>query len=129
LVKEWIDDGKAFVERLVTAGTPVAAAFWVKESENGRWYLYVATPLVPREGGTREAYRRIVAAYREMPEAFSIGPLQIRAVAPSSPVGGAVLDLQKRHPGKGPIRYGDGLLGNVPAEATYIYRPTPTPVP
>ena len=127
LVGELIDDGKKFIERLVAEGVPVTAAFWVKESENGRWYFYIATPLVPKEGGTREAYGRINAVFRQMPEPFGIDPFQIRAVSPSSPVGEAVVYWQKRYPGKGPFRYPGYRLGDVNIEGAYIYRPTPAP--
>jgi hypothetical protein len=128
LVGELIDDGKRFLERLVAEGMPVTAGFWVKETENGRWYLYIATPLVPEDGGTLEAYGWIVDVFRQMPEPFGLEPDRIRAVSPSSPVGEAVVDLLKRYPGRGPIRYPGYRLGDVSVEAAYIYRPTPAPV-
>src|SRR5579884_3204844 len=93
LVGEMIDAGKQLLERLVAEGVPVAAGFWVKETETGRWYLYIATPLVPEDGGTLEAYGRINAVRRQMPESFGLGRFQVRAVSPSSPVGEAVVDL------------------------------------
>jgi hypothetical protein len=129
LVAELIDDGKRLLERLAAEGVPVTAAFWVKESENGRWYLYIATPLVSEDGDTLEAYRQINAVFRQMPEPFWIDPFQIRAVSPSSPVGEAVVYWQKRYPGKGPFRYPDYRLGDVNVEGAYIYRPTPAAVP
>ena len=129
LVGELIDDGKRLLERLAAEGVPVTAAFWVKESENGRWYLYIATPLVSEDGDTLEAYRRINAVFRQMPELFWSGRLQIRAVSPSSPVGEAVVYWQKHYPGKGPFYYPGYRLGDVSVEGAYIYRPIPTPVP
>jgi hypothetical protein len=123
-----IDDGKRFIERLVAEGVPVTAAFWVKESENGRWYLYIATPLVTEDGDTLEAYGRIGEVFRQMPESFSIGRFQTRAVSPSSPVGEAAVYWQKRYPGKGPFYYPDYRLGDVSIEGGYIYRPIPAAV-
>ncbi len=128
LVGEMIDAGKQLLERLVAEGVPVAAGFWVKETETGRWYLYIATPLVPEDGGTLEAYGRINAVRRQMPESFGLGRFQVRAVSQSSPVGEAVVDLLKRYPGQGPIRYPGYRLGDVSVEAAYVYRPTPVPV-
>jgi hypothetical protein len=128
LVTEQIEDGKRFLERLVAEGVPVTAAFWVKESENGRWYLYIATPLVSEDGDSLEAYRRINAVFRQMPEPFGIGPFRFRAVAPSSPVGEAVVYWQKHYPGKGSFYYPGYRLGDVNVEGAYIYRPIPAPV-
>jgi hypothetical protein len=74
-VSEQINDGKGFLERLAEEGVPVTAAAWVKESENGRWYLYLATPLVPEDGGKRPAYRRINTVFRQMPQPSPDGTL------------------------------------------------------
>jgi hypothetical protein len=49
LVSEQIEDGKRFLERLAAQDVPVTAAAWIKESERPRWYLYLATPLVPKQ--------------------------------------------------------------------------------
>jgi hypothetical protein len=123
--QQLIDDGKRFIERLVAEGMPVAAALWVKESENGRWYLYIVTPLVTADGDSLEAYGPIGDVYRQMPEPFSIGRFQTRPVSPSSPVGKAVVYRQEHYPGKGPFYYPGYRLGDVSFEGAYIYRPIP----
>ena len=42
LVSEEIDAGAELVRRL-DQYVPVKAAFWVKDSEEGQWYLYIAS--------------------------------------------------------------------------------------
>jgi hypothetical protein len=129
LVREMIEEGKRLLERLVAEGVPVTAACWVKESENERWYLYIATPLVPEDGVTRQAYMRINTVLRQLEGSFEFDPFRIRAFAASSPVAEAILALYKHHPRRGPIRYRDYRLGDVSVEDAYIYPPMPAPVP
>ena len=52
LVSEQIEDGKRLLQRLAEDGATITAACWLKESESGRWYLYVASSLVGKGGGT-----------------------------------------------------------------------------
>ena len=41
LVANLIDDGQQLVEELSRRGFPVTTAFWLKRSEDGKWYFYV----------------------------------------------------------------------------------------
>jgi len=56
LVETQLKDGQTLIDRLTRDGIAVKAAAWALESESGDWYLYLATPLVPEGGGTRNAY-------------------------------------------------------------------------
>ena len=51
LVGMQFKEGRRLLDRLAREGVPVTAAAWVKESESGDWYLYLATPLVAEDGG------------------------------------------------------------------------------
>jgi hypothetical protein len=42
LVESQVDDGRRLVNQVVSDGTEVSAAFWVKTSEEGLWHLYPA---------------------------------------------------------------------------------------
>lgn len=118
MVEEQKDDGKRLLDRLIEDGVPVAGAGWLKETESGRWYLYVATPLVRVDGGTREAYARITEVTRRISEPLFVGPLDVKVVEPGSPVG---RDLIKHcRPGRG-AWYGGPQLGDVGIEGAYIY--------
>jgi hypothetical protein len=121
LVETLVEDGQRLVGRLRDEGVGVTAAFWAREDENGPWVLYLATALVGEDGATREAYGRVQQAYRQMPQPFWIQPLQIKVVGPSDPVTKDVLELQRRYPGKRPIRLGETHLGGLSFEEVYIY--------
>src|SRR5437660_12729851 len=66
LVEMQINEGQRLIDRLAKEGVAVTGAAWVKESENGDWYLYVVTPLVGEDGATKPAYRRVNRVIREM---------------------------------------------------------------
>jgi hypothetical protein len=122
LVEQQIADGQRLIERLVQEGFPVAAACWVKESDGGPWYLYLASPIVDTRG-TWEAYRRILRLIRQMPQPFWIGSLETKAIKTTDRVGKYVLDLYKSHGHRRPIRFSGSLLGNVAVDGVYIYPP------
>lgn len=42
LVENRVDDGARIVEKLRESGFDVAAAWWMKTSEEGQWFLYIA---------------------------------------------------------------------------------------
>ena len=129
LVSEQIADGRRLLQRLAEENVAVTAAGWVKESESGHWYLYIATSLVTDGVATREAYGRIYAVMRQMPPPFWVEPSEVKAIAPSSPRAEAMAYLHTRYPGRDPIRYDGYRLGDVSVEGAYIYPPVPAPVP
>ncbi len=123
LVEKLIADGKQLIDRLMAEGIGVTAAAWLKESYNGRWNLYIATPLVSPTGAKKQAYHEIFGVLRQMPAPFWLTSSHIRAIAPSSPVAERIADLDRRYPGRGPIWYRDYLIGDVSVEGGYIYPP------
>jgi hypothetical protein len=123
LVSQQIDDGKRLIAGLLEEGIPVTGAFWVKESEGGWWYLYIATLLVGRSGATLPAYARINRVIRQMPQPFGIDTSEVKAVAPSDPIAEAALALQERHPGNRGFFFEGSQLGGKYIEAAYIYPP------
>lgn len=58
LVNERIDEGKQFLDHLKQSGFDVAVAFWALTSYEGRWFLYVASPVVDSDGPAA-AYGRV----------------------------------------------------------------------
>jgi hypothetical protein len=123
LVDERIDDGKRLIERLTEEGVVVDAACWIRETESGRWYLYIVTPLVGTDGAKRPAYRRVNETIQQMPRPFRLDFFEVKVVSPTSPVGEAIIGLHRRYSGKGPIRYGDYRLGDMSVEEIYLYPP------
>jgi hypothetical protein len=122
LVEMQVDEGKRLIERLVEKGVPVTAACWLKETEDGQWFLYLATPLVDDEGATLAAYRRVNAVIRQMEShPFRIDPLEIKVVAPGSAVGKAVSDLSRQLPHPSAIRYRGTHFAGMSIEGAYVY--------
>jgi hypothetical protein len=58
LVENLINDGRKLVEELPQRGFDVAAAFWLKPCEDGKWYFYIVSEAVDAEG-LAKAYRQL----------------------------------------------------------------------
>jgi hypothetical protein len=125
LVEEQIRDGEKLVELLNAEGIPVLAAAWIKEYEGRQWYLYLVTPLVREDGGTRLAYARVTPAIRRLQEAgLSIDPFEVKVVSPSEPAGAAIAEVQRQFPGRQALRYGSISLRGWSVEGAYTYPQT-----
>ncbi len=122
LVDNLIEDGRKLVEELPQRGFDVAAAFWIKNTEDGRWRYYVVSPVVDT-AGVIQAYRQLQPVIRAMPQPFGISPLEVTVIGPSDPIARDVLAAIQRTPGprSSPIRWGGIYLGNVSVEGAYLY--------
>jgi hypothetical protein len=129
LVENLIEDGQKLVEELPQRGFEVTAAFWLKASEDGKWYFYIISPLVDAEG-LAKAYRQLHPLVRAMPSPFWIDPLEIKLIGPDNPMARDVLAIYSRASGPrvSPIRWGGKKLGNVSIEGAYLY-PLPAATP
>jgi hypothetical protein len=125
LVEMLKDDGQRLIDRLIEEGVGVSGACWLKEAENGLWFLYIATPLVDEGGATLAAYRRVNAVQRNLQQPLSLDPLLIRLVGPDSPVSQAVQEVHRRYPGRTPTHVGGTRFGGVSVEGVYVYPPSP----
>jgi hypothetical protein len=120
-------DGQTLIDRLTYEGIAVTAGAWVKESESGDWYLYLATPLVSADGGTRPAYRRINTVIRKMEkEGFGMDLLAIKVIGPHDPIATDML-AHRAGPARTPTRFRGSRLGNLDIDEAYVYAPPPTP--
>ena len=128
LVAGQMEDGQRFVDWLTRDGIPVAAAAWVRESEEGPWFFYLVTPLVTKDGGTLSAYGLVNEVMQRIPQPFWVDPLEYKVIAPDGSVGKAILDLHRQYPGLFPRWYKGAHLGGRPIEAAYIYPPVSVPV-
>jgi hypothetical protein len=120
LVENQIEDGLRFVERLVQDDFPVTAACWVKTSEDGMWYLYIASPLVDTEG-PKKSYRRVYALMQRIPQPFRIHPFDVKLVGAGDAIAEGVRRSHQRYPDKRPVHYGETQLGGVNIEGAYVY--------
>lgn len=81
------EDGERLINRISREGIEWTAVFWRKEDETDRWVFYIVTPLVPVEGGTKNAYRRIGPLVTEMRQNWlSIDPLEFKVIGPHDPI-------------------------------------------
>jgi hypothetical protein len=127
LVEGQIADGRKILDRLVAEGVPVTAASWVKEADSGQWYLYIATPLVGKDGALKPAYRRVNTVLDGMEPLVWIDPFAIKLIGAHDPATKAVLVWRDTQPGGRPVRLGARLFGGIPAEEIYIYPPLESP--
>jgi hypothetical protein len=128
LVEMQIKDGQRLIECLIREGIAVTAAAWVKETESGDWYLYLATPLVSPEGGTRPAYRRVNAVIRQMEEeGLWIDPFEIKVIGPNNPTARDIVANRRDRPSRIPTRFQGARLGEVAVEEAFLYPPTAIP--
>jgi hypothetical protein len=127
LVEMQIKEGQRLIDRLAREGVAVTAAAWVKESESGDWYLYLATPLVSEGGGKRPAYHRINTVIREMQkEGFGMDPFEKKVIGPHDPISKAIVANRGGRPGGPPTPFRGSRLGDLAVEEAYIYPQPPT---
>lgn len=122
LVDSQIEDGLRLAEELVRSDFRMTSIFWVKASEDGQWYLYVASPLVDAEKLT-EAYRRVHEVLQQMPQPFWIGPFDIKLIGSKSPLAEAAQELQSRRYGSIPVHRIGSKLGGLSIDGAYLYPP------
>jgi hypothetical protein len=129
LVSPPFDEGQKLIEELSQRGFPVTAAFWIKASENGKWYFYIVSPAVDDEG-LAQAYRRLHPLVWALPQRFRIDPLAIKLIGPANPIAQDVLAIHARGSGPrgGRIRWGGKRVGHVSIEDAYLY-PLPATTP
>jgi hypothetical protein len=127
LVENLIADGQKLLERLAHEREDVRAAGWIKTSEEGMWLLYLALPGV-KKAGTRDAYRRIQAVIRGMPQPFWLRLVDVKVIDSANPLAVAAADFQRRYGATKLLAYPNDHLGGVSIEGAYIYPPV-TAVP
>ncbi len=124
LVSEQIDAGARFL-REFQKYVPVQTAFWLKDSEEGEWYLYVASDRITDDNFdvAYEEVARIAGTIRDP----WFDPFQIKVIGTDDPLAKGVEDLLRLCPRR-PARFRDTPLGGVSAAEVYVY-PSPLPVP
>lgn len=116
LVVELVDEGRELLGRLVKSGFDLDIAFWAIRSVDNKCYLYIASPLVDRDGAAA-SYRVVSNELRQSPT-LRISTSDIQLIGSENPMAHAAMAW--RHDTLG-IRYGGRSLGDVVVEAAYIY--------
>src|SRR3954453_13931560 len=119
LVEMQIDGGKALVESLRDTGFDVTVSGWTKSSEEGDWYLYIASKDVD-DRGLADAYRTVYSRIKANPE-FGIDPFEVKLVGRQNPVARDLLDIRGAGVTRVPTRSRRPKLGHMSVEETYVY--------
>ena len=118
LVDEDIRDGRRLLERFAADGHPFQGAFWVKETENEHWFLYVVTEIIDLAGPTA-AYRALDAARKKLGDC-RISISEIKAIGPNHPVARDAL-FSPNHAGRTDAWSGENSLGSLAVDRVYRY--------
>jgi hypothetical protein len=121
LVDNRVEDGRKLLAELAAQGFDVAIAFWVRTSEEGLWFLYIASSRIGRVS-IADAYRSVYAALRPMKDA-SLSVSEIKLIAPDNPIAVDALAIRQRFSARMPSRYNGKRLGQLAIEEAYIYPP------
>jgi hypothetical protein len=121
LVEMQIDGGKALVDSLRNAGFDVTVSGWTKTSEEGDWYLYIASKDVD-DRGLAGAYQTVYTTTRANPE-FSIDPFEVKLIGQNNPIAKDLLAIQVAGSARIATRSRRPKLGHMSVEETYVYAP------
>ncbi len=124
LVETKLLDGERLIRQLIRDQFQVEVAFWVKLSEEGLWYLYIASSAVDADK-PNEAYRIVYAALTSIPEC-SVSPSEIKLINRTDPIARDAVALRDRYPSRELVRYRRKQIGNLATEELCIY-PRPFP--
>ena len=125
LVREQIDAGARFLNEFQKYA-PVQDAFWLKESDEGAWYLYVVSDQITDDNFDL-AYGEVARLAGTIRDSW-FDPMQVKVLGQHEPLAKAVADLRRQYPGRVPARFRELGLGGVGAEELYLY-PSPIPAP
>jgi hypothetical protein len=120
LVEMQIDGGKALVDSLRDKGFDVTVSGWTKPSEEGDWYLYIASQDVD-DRGLADAYRTVYTTIQAHPD-FGIDPFEVKLVGRQNPIARDMLDIRGAAD-RLATRSRRPRLGHMSVEETYVYAP------
>jgi hypothetical protein len=124
LVREQIEGGRELLDQLAADGFEITAAFWAKETESGRWYLFIASPVVD-EQGLSAAYGVLIAAVRNLPHQW-IDAMEVKLLRSDDVMTVAAQQLIAPNPPPASFRsakyYDAWTLGGVGVDGVYAYR-------
>ncbi len=134
LVSEQTQAGERLISALVGEGLEIRVAFWAKPTDEGKWLLYLASPIVDDKGPTA-AYRVVHGVLRKTPDLW-IDPFDIRVVGLKDSLTEAALAViepkgqqslyavRNAKPYPGITWFRGDTLGGVSVDGAYIYPPS-----
>jgi len=124
LVSEQIDAGARFLGEFQKY-LPIQISFWLKESDEGEWNLYVASDQIT-DDNFDVAYGEVVRIAGQLRDPW-FDPFQVKLIGANDPLAQAALDIQRRFPGRMPTRFHGKIFGGVSVDEVYVY-PSSIPV-
>jgi hypothetical protein len=100
VVSEKRDDGWKVVVQFERDGGGVAAAFWIKTSDEDQWSLYIASSLADQDPFA--GYGVIHASLAKLP-GNCVAKSELRLISPAHPLAQGLSKIQARHPAVGPV--------------------------
>jgi hypothetical protein len=125
LVIDQIDTGARFLGKFQKYA-PVQTAFWLKESDEGEWNLYIASDKIT-DDNFDVAYGEVLRIAGVLGDPI-FDPFQVKLIGADDPLAKAALDIHRRYSGPVATRFHGKIFGGIPVEEVYIY-PSPIPVP
>lgn len=120
LVAELIEAGARFLDEFEKS-YPIAIAFWLKDRDESRWYLHVASDQVP-DTKKKEAYGAVLRIASQLRDPnFDAFHVKLRKV--SDPIVKFAIDFQRRHPGRIATQFNVPTFEGVDVEGMYLYPP------
>jgi hypothetical protein len=125
LVGEEIEAGTRFLAEFQKQ-YPVQSAFWLREPEDGRWSLYVASERIT-DDNFYEAYGEVVRIAHANRDPW-FNTMWVKVIGADDTLAKAVAELQRRYPIRVPTHLPGRLLDGMDTEEIYLY-PTPLAAP
>src|SRR5260370_31574598 len=97
LVSEQIEAGAGLLGEF-RKYVPVQTAFWLKESEEGEWYLYVVSDQIT-DDNFDVAYGEVARLAGTIEDPW-FDPFQVKLIGQDDPLARAVADLYRRYAGR-----------------------------
>ncbi len=121
LVREETDAGAELV-REFDKDRPVAAAFWVKASDEEQRYLYIASERID-DTNVGLAYREVLRLTGELDSPY-LDPFRVKVISATDPLARAAMEIHRRFPGSMPTCFGGRSFGGICVDDVYIYAPS-----
>lgn len=125
LVIDQIEAGARFLAEFQKYA-PVQAAFWLKDSEEGTWRLYVASDQIT-DKKFRVAYGEVIRVWKMLRDPW-FDPFRVKLIGADDPLAKAALELYQRYPIRRPTQFPGRTFGGMSVDELYLY-PTPVPAP
>ena len=118
LVSEQIDAASRFIAEFQKV-IPLQAAFWLREGEEGEWYLYIASDQI-NDDNLDVSYGEVLRVAGQIKDPW-FDPFQVKLISADDPLAKAALDIYKKYAGHIPTRFHGKNFGGVTVDELYLY--------